>query len=109
MGKFIISKRSNGEYQFNLKADNEEIVLTSEGYKTKDGCKKGIESVRVNSQDDSNFDRRESTNNKYYFNLKAGNREVIGTSQLYTDLGSLEKGIKSVKTNAPSATIVDQS
>ena len=35
MGKFVITKRVNGEYQFNLKAGNDEIILTSEGYNQK--------------------------------------------------------------------------
>ncbi|HEX5552749.1 MAG TPA: DUF1508 domain-containing protein [Chitinophagaceae bacterium] len=30
MGKFVIKKRTNGEFQFNLKAGNSEIILTSE-------------------------------------------------------------------------------
>jgi Uncharacterized conserved protein len=33
MGKFIITKRTNDEFQFNLKASNGEIILSSEGYK----------------------------------------------------------------------------
>ena len=36
MDKFVISKRSNGNYQFNLKANNGEIILTGEGYQNKD-------------------------------------------------------------------------
>ena len=35
MGKFTLSKRKNDEHQFNLKAGNGEIILTSEGYTTK--------------------------------------------------------------------------
>ena len=45
-GKFVISKRSNGEYQFNLKASNGQVVLTSEGYKDRAGCENGIASVK---------------------------------------------------------------
>ncbi|HEX7869888.1 MAG TPA: DUF1508 domain-containing protein, partial [Chryseobacterium sp.] len=58
MGKFIITKRVNNECQFNLKAENGEIILTSEGYTTKANCHKGIESVRINSQDDTRYDRK---------------------------------------------------
>ena len=58
MGKFVITKRVNGEYQFNLKAGNGEIILTSEGYNQKASCQKGITSVKNNSQDDSKYDRR---------------------------------------------------
>ena len=48
MGKFVVSKRTNGEFQFNLKADNGQIILTSEGYSTRTGCENGIASVRIN-------------------------------------------------------------
>lgn len=108
MGKFIISQRVNKEYQFNLKATNGEIILTSEGYIQKVSCLNGIESVKVNSQDDSKYDRRVAVNNKDYFVLKARNGEIIGKSQLYSSKASMEIGIISVKTNAPTAEIIDE-
>lgn len=108
MGKFTISKRKNDEYQFNLKAGNGEIILTSEGYTTKANCQKGIESVRINSQDDARYDRRVAVNEKDYFVLKARNGEIIGKSQYYSSKSSMEIGIDSVKTNAPVAEIVDE-
>jgi len=108
MGKFTISKRKNDEYQFNLKAGNGEIILTSEGYTTKANCQKGIESVRINSQDDARYDRRVAVNEKDYFVLKARNGEIIGKSQYYSSKSSMEIGIDSVKTNAPTAEIVDE-
>lgn len=46
MGKFVITKRSNGEFQFNLKANNGQTILTSEGYSAKSSCESGIESVK---------------------------------------------------------------
>ena len=67
MGKFVITKRINGEFQFNLKAGNGQTVLISEGYTTKTACLNGIESIKVDSQDDSKFDRRESSTGKPYF------------------------------------------
>jgi hypothetical protein len=42
------------------------------------------------------------------FNLKAANHQVIGTSQLYGSVTSRDNGIESVKKNAPSAKVVDQ-
>jgi len=108
MGKFTISKRKNDEYQFNLKAGNGEIILTSEGYTTKANCQKGIESVRINSQDDSRYDRRVAVNEKDYFVLKARNGGIIGKSQYYSSKSSMEIGINSVKTNALTAEIVDE-
>ncbi len=49
--KFEIFKDVKGEFRFRLKARNGEIVASSEGYKKKDSCLKGIESVRKNAQD----------------------------------------------------------
>ncbi|WP_231459639.1 MULTISPECIES: YegP family protein [unclassified Pedobacter] len=108
MGKFVISKRKNGEFQFNLNAGNGQTILSSEGYVTKANCENGIESVRKNSQDDSKFEKKTSTNDKAYFNLKATNGQIIGSSQMYESEASRDNGIASVKSNAPDASIDDQ-
>ncbi|MDF2186817.1 YegP family protein [Paraflavitalea sp. CAU 1676] len=100
MGKFIVSKRSNGEYQFKLIATNGQIILSSEGYATKSSCENGIASVKTNSQDDSKFIRKTASNGLFYFNLKANNGEVIGTSEMYASESGRESGIYSVKVNA---------
>lgn len=107
MGKFTISTRNNGEFQFNLVAGNGQVILSSEGYTAKASCLNGIESVRTNSQDDSRFELNPASNGKFYFNLKASNGQIIGTSQMYTDESGRQNGVESVKTNAPSAEIVD--
>lgn len=109
MGKFEITTRKNGEFQFNLKAGNGQIILASEGYTSKAACQNGIESVKKNAQDDSKFERKTSSNGKPYFNLKATNGQVIGNSELYETESSRENGIESVKKNAPGADISDQS
>lgn len=108
MGKFVITRRVNQEYQFNLKAGNGEIILTSEGYVQKVSCQKGIESVKANAQDDSRYDKRTAVNGKVYFVLKARNGEIIGKSQLYSSKSGMESGIAFVKFNAPTAEIVDE-
>lgn len=103
MGKFVISKRTNGEFQFNLKADNGQVILTSEGYTTRAACENGIESVRKNSGEDSRYERKKSANAKDYFNLKSSNGQIIGTSEMYESSAAMENGIASVKKNAPGA------
>lgn len=107
MGKFVVSKRTNGEYQFVLKAGNGEIILVSEGYNAKAGCLNGIDSVRTNAPIDSRYERKLSSNQKDYFNLKAANGEVIGTSEMYNSPASRDNGIESVKVNAPTAAVED--
>ncbi len=105
MGTFVISKRKDNEFQFNLKAGNGQVVLTSEGYSSRAACDNGIESVRKNSLDDTRFERKESSNGKPFFNLKATNGQIIGKSELYESSASMENGIESVKKNAPEAKV----
>ncbi|WP_126973433.1 YegP family protein [Gynurincola endophyticus] len=107
MGKFVISLRKNDEYQFNLKAGNGEIILNSEGYTSKASCQNGIESVRKNSTDEARYEHKEAKNGKYYFNLKAGNGQIIGTSEMYESEAGRKTGIASVMKNAPDATVED--
>lgn len=109
MGKFVISLRTNGEFQFNLLAGNNQVILSSEGYSEKPACLNGVDSVKKNATDDSRYDRKTSSNGKFYFNLKASNGQTIGSSQMYEGESGMENGISSVKTNAPSATIEDNS
>jgi len=106
-GKFEISKRSNGEYQFNLKAGNGQVILTSEGYGDKNGCANGIESVRKHAQADANFERKTAKDGSPYFNLKASNGQIIGKSEMYKSEAARDNGIKSVMENAPGASVAD--
>jgi uncharacterized protein len=105
MGKFVISTRTNGDFQFNLKADNHQVILASQGYSSSSACDNGIESVRKNAADDAQFERNKSSNDKHYFNLKSTNGQIIGTSEMYESSSSMENGIASVMKNAPTATI----
>ena len=42
------------------------------------------------------------------FDLKAGNGEVIATSEVYASEASCRKGLESVRRNAPKAAVEDQ-
>jgi len=108
MGKFVVSTRSNGEFQFALKADNGQNILASEGYKTKAACMNGVESVKKNSAVDARFEKKTAKNGKFYFNLKATNGQVIGSSQMYEAEKSCDNGIASVQKNAPGAVVVEE-
>jgi len=105
--KFEIKKAKNRQFMFNLKASNGEIILTSERYKKKSSCKKGIKSVKVNARVAKRYKTLIARNSKPYFVLCARNNQVIGKSEMYSSTSSLEKGIKSVKKNAPGAKVVD--
>ncbi len=103
----IFQSEKNNEYYFRLKAKNGQVILSSEGYAAKSGCKNGIESVMKNAKDDANYDRKVAKNGKFHFNLLAKNKQIIGSSQMYASKAGMEGGIESVKVNAPAATIVE--
>ena len=107
MGKFEITTRKNGEFQFNLKATNGQVILTSQGYKPKANCINGIESVKKNSADEGRFERKVAADGRPFFNLIATNGQVIGSSQMYANETNMNNGIASVMNNAPEAEIVD--
>ena len=109
MGKFVIKKSSDNQYYFVLKAGNGEVILTSEMYTTKSSCENGISSVKTNAPYNGNYEKLTSSNWKYYFNLKAINGQVIGTSQMYESSNGRDVGIDSVKSNAPLAFTEDES
>lgn len=107
MGKFAVRETPTG-IKFDLKAGNGQVILTSEVYTTKAACLNGIESVKKNSQDDARFEKLVSKNDKPYFNLKATNGQVIGTSELYESVAARDNGIESVKKNAPDAEVTEE-
>lgn len=106
-GKFELKVSGGGKYHFNLKAGNGQIILSSEMYESKSAAENGIASIQKNAADDARYERKESSNGKPYFNLKASNGQVIGKSEMYESASSMENGIESVKKNAPGAATVE--
>jgi len=104
----IFKSAANNQFYFRLRATgNNEIILNSEGYATKQGATGGITSVKTNSKIDAQYERRSGTG--YSFVLKAGNGEIIGRSESYTSETARENGINLVKRDAADASVVDQS
>jgi uncharacterized protein YegP (UPF0339 family) len=106
-GKFEIKRAKDGQFYFNLKARNGEIILTSETYTTKASAQKGVASVMTNALLDQRFERKTSRRDEPYFVLKAANGEPIGVSEMYSSHSAMENGIESVKHNAPEARVED--
>jgi uncharacterized protein YegP (UPF0339 family) len=106
--KFELKKATNGQFFFHLKAANGEVILSSEQYVEKRSAENGIASVQKNAPHDERYERKQSSNGKPYFVLKATNGQVIGTSEMYNSTASRDNGIESVKKNAPGAPTADQ-
>ncbi len=107
-GQFELKKSKNGKFHFNLLAANGQVILTSEMYEAKASAVNGIESVKKNGGADAHYDRLTAKDGSPYFTLKARNGEVIGQSQMYSSAAARDGGIQSCITNAPGASVDDQ-
>ncbi len=104
-GSYELGSNDKGQFSFVLKAGNGEVVLRSEQYATKASAENGIKSVQTNCGDDARYVRKDASDGRCYFNLKAGNHQVIGTSQMYKAAAGRDAGIESVKTNGKTTTV----
>jgi hypothetical protein len=88
--------RSSGSFYFHLTAANHEVMLASEGYETRMGALGGVLAVLDDGGDLSSYDIREATNGQFYFNIEAGNHEIIATSELYTTRSNAVRAAETV-------------
>jgi len=122
MGKFVIRETTTG-IKFDLKADNGQVIATSEVYTTEDACRNGIASVQKNApvaaiedqtvegyatEKHPKFEMYKDKAGEFRFRLKATNGQVIAVSEGYKAMASCENGIESVKKNSADAAIVEE-
>ena len=118
MGRFEIKPTSDKRFMFNLIANNNQVICTSQTYASEDNCLKGVESVRNNClskiedrtvEDDvvknPKYEVYLDESGRYRFRLKASNGEIIAASQGYVSKKGCLKGIRSVMAHAPDATV----
>jgi len=48
--KFEVFTGKDGDFRFRLKAANGKVIASGQGYKSKDACLKGIESIKKNAR-----------------------------------------------------------
>jgi uncharacterized protein YegP (UPF0339 family) len=101
-GKYMLHPLDRTEFHWSLKAPDAQTMLSSQVYPGKAGAETGIESCRVNSQNEDRYERLTS-NSRYYFVLRAPNGDLIGTSETYPTVLAREKGIALCKESGPFA------
>ena len=101
----IFKSRKDGQYYYCLRAVNGEIVLSGEGYTSKQSCLKGVASVRSNAL----LYERYIKKSEYfdYSNLHGGNGEIIGRSESYITAAMRDRGMTAVRACAVFAKIED--
>ena len=122
MGKFVVRQVKTG-IMFNLKANNGQVIATSEVYNSDAACRKGIESVRKNApiapienqtvegfakEKHPKFEVYLDKAGEYRFRLKATNGQIIAVGEGYTTKSACVNGIESIRKNAPDSSIVKE-
>ncbi len=102
----LFRSAADHQYYFRLKAGDDRILLSSEGYTAKSSCLHGIDSVKRNADNDDRYSRKDNPGS-YRFNLKAANGEIIGRSKAYVTSEEREKDINALKAYAPGALTED--
>jgi len=91
-GVFEVFEGNDGQFYFHLVAKNGEIVLQSQGYRTKDGAQKGLESVQANGTSEKNIDIVEANDGGFFFHVKAQNGEIVGRGQVFVSAANAGRG-----------------
>jgi uncharacterized protein len=112
VGAYQVLEAKNGEYYFNLKASNGEVIATSETYATKSNATRATRTVRglvrvlggevLAAKKQERFELFVGENKQHYFRLRAGNGEIVLGSEGYSSKAAATKGITSVLANGKS-------
>ena len=123
MGKYVLKEGKSG-FRFNLKAANGEIIANSESYSSEKSALGGIESVKNNApiapiedqtkegyevEKHPKFELYKDKKGEVRFRLKAKNGEIIVTGEGYVSKSGCKNGIESIKKNADSPIIREES
>ncbi len=82
-----------GEFRFNVSDNEGNIILKSEGYTTNQMRQKGIKSLKKFGKEHAYYFKKVSIDNRFYFNIKAANNEIVATSILYQTITARERAV----------------
>ncbi len=106
--EIILRKRdSESPFSFVFK-DGEKVIIKSENYKAKKSALNGIESVKKNCQIDARYEFKTAKNGKFFFNIKASNGQIVGTSGFFNTEEERDKAIEKLKKEAPDASVTEE-
>lgn len=104
-GTFIIVKKTNGTFQFSLRADSGRAILISNEYSGRESCEKGIEAVRKYSKVQQNFQMVNFTEVDFYFKLQDERGSILGSSDIYKSKLACKQDIIAVTALAANAEV----
>lgn len=107
----VLFKKSDAAEPFSFRFTDDEgkVFLKSENYKARPSALNGIRSVQKNASSEKRYELKTAKNGKAYFNLKATNGQIIGTSPMFEDEQARSAAIALLSSSAASAEIDDLS
>jgi len=105
---YELNTTSNGQFRFSLRSADGDTLLNSETYVHKASAQSGIESVQGNASNDGRYERLTASDGRAYFNLKAGNGQVIGTSPMFATDATRDAAIDATKAEGASTRVDDK-
>ncbi|NPA82237.1 MAG: YegP family protein [Epsilonproteobacteria bacterium] len=105
----IILRKREGDSPFSFVfKDGDKVIIKSETYKAKKSALNGIESVKKNCQIDSRYEFKQAKNGKFFFNIKASNGQIVGTSGFFDTEEERQAAIEKLKKEAPNAPVKEE-
>ena len=83
MAVFILSKTKSGQYCDQFHSNQGELLLQGLEYFSKEDCLQAIASVRKITKFDRFFDRRTSSQQMFYFDLRTLHGDIVGSGRHY--------------------------
>lgn len=98
---------ADGKFRFWLISDSGRLLLRSKAHESRDDCETDIESAKRNAAARQRFERKETTDGKCYFVLKAANDRTLARSAKFRSADFLEDTLEIVHRNAPKSPVND--
>ncbi|MEM6966764.1 MAG: YegP family protein, partial [Bacteroidota bacterium] len=84
------------KYYFRVYNEQEDQILKSEAYNSKEARNNGIESFKANASISERYERKTAADGKFYFNIKAANHQVVATSLMFDIESEREATIEAI-------------
>lgn len=103
----MITKKECGKFQVCLQSNAGQVLLISEGLRSKISCRKAIEQLRTYTQEPDKFQKKTATDWELYFYLNSNTGKTIGVSSRFPSALAREQAIQMVQKLAPHALVED--